>query len=65
MNSFQESAANEDLVELLKQSCFTIMLDENLRVLEPALEDDGFKVVMPRQGLTDDALKRQSRDGRS
>lgn len=33
------------------------MLDENLRVLEPALEDDGFKVIVPNQGLTDEALK--------
>jgi hypothetical protein len=51
----------EDLVELSKQGYFTIMLDENLRVLEAALEDDGFKVVVPQQGLKDEALKRQSR----
>jgi hypothetical protein len=51
----------EDLLELSKQGYFTIMLDENLRVLESALEDDGFKVIVPRQGLTDEALKRQAR----
>ena len=51
----------EDLVELSKQGYFTIMLDENLRVLESALEDDGFKVVVPHQGLKDEALKRQAR----
>jgi hypothetical protein len=48
-------------VELSKQGYFTIMLDENLLVLEPALEDDGFKVVVPHQGLTDAAIKRQAR----
>ena len=37
------------------------MLDENPRILESALEDDGFKVVMPRQGLQDETLKRQAR----
>jgi len=62
MKSFdQEFAAEEDLLELPKQGYFTIMLDENLRVLESALEDDGFKVVMPRRGLKDEALKRQAR----
>jgi hypothetical protein len=40
-----------------KQGYFTIMLDENLRGLEPGLEDDGFKVVLPPQGLKDDPLK--------
>ena len=44
-----------------KQGYFTIMLDENLRALESALEDDGFKVVAPHPGLTDEALKRQAR----
>ena len=61
MNKFQESVAEEDLVELSKQGYFTIMLDENLRVLELALEDDGFKVVVPYQGLSDESLKRQAR----
>ena len=51
----------EDLVELSKQGYFTIMLDENLRVLETALEDDGFKVILPPQGLTDQALKAKAR----
>ncbi len=53
--------APTDLVELSKQGYFTIMLHENLRVLESALEDDGFKVAMPPQGLKDEALKRQAR----
>jgi hypothetical protein len=61
MNKFQESVAEEDLVELSKQGYFTIMLDENLRVLELALEDDGFKVVVPYQGLSDESLKRHAR----
>ena|SRR5580693_2638335 len=60
-NLNQEFAAEEDLLELSKQGYFTIMLNENLRVLESALEDDGFKVVMPQQGLKDEALKRQAR----
>jgi len=46
-----------DLIEMSKQGYFTIMLDENLRSLEAALEDDGFKVVLPAQGLKDDPLK--------
>lgn len=61
MKNFQELTAAEDLVELSKQGYFTIMLDENLRILESALEDDGFKVVVPPQGLKDEALKRQAR----
>lgn len=61
MQSSQPLAHEEDLVELSKQGYFTILLDENLRVLEPALEGDGFKVVMPRAGVTDEALKRQAR----
>ncbi|MBV9745866.1 MAG: hypothetical protein JO099_19050 [Acidobacteriia bacterium] len=44
-----------------KQGYFTILLDENLRGLESALEDDGFKVVMPPPGLKDDPLKRMAR----
>jgi len=59
MESFQESAT--DLVEMSKQGYFTIMLDENLRGLEAALEDDGFKVIVPPPGLTDDALKHKAR----
>ena len=63
MKSFQESNAEpaEDLIEMSKQGYFTIMLDEILRGLEPALEDDGFKVIVPQQGLSDDELKRKAR----
>ena len=61
MANFQELTTEEDLVELSKQGYFTIMLDENLRVLEPALEDDGFKVIVPHPGLTDDALRAKAR----
>src|SRR5262249_20230595 len=59
MKSSQEflSADPNDLIELSKQGYFTIMLDENLRGLESALEDDGFKDVLPPQGLKDDPLK--------
>ena len=46
-----------DTIEMSKQGYFTILLDENLRVLEAALEDDGFKVIVPSSGLADDALK--------
>ena len=60
MKSSQQFTTEEDLVELSKQGYFTIMLDENLRVLEPALEDDGFKVVVPQPGLADADLKRQA-----
>src|SRR5579862_5312595 len=63
MKAFQEFAESEpqDLVELSKQGYFTILLDENLRGLEAGLEDDSFKVIVPQQGLTDDALKRKAR----
>lgn len=48
MESLQRFAgtAPADLVEMSKQGYFTIMLDENLRGLEPALEDDGVKVIV-------------------
>src|SRR5262249_44022874 len=52
---------HSDLIEMSKQGYFTIMLDENLRVLEPALDDDGFKVVLTPQGLEDDVIKRQAK----
>ena len=63
MKAFEEFAKSEpeDLIELSKQGYFTILLDENLRGLEAGLEDDGFKAIMPSQGLTDDALKRKAR----
>jgi hypothetical protein len=59
MKSSQEflNAEPTDLIEMSKQGYFTIMLDENLRGLEAALEDDGFKVVLPPQGVKDDPLK--------
>jgi hypothetical protein len=69
MKGFQEflNAEPADPVEMFKQGYFTMMLDENLRGLEPALEDDGFKVVLPPQGLKDDPLssKRKPAGGRS
>jgi hypothetical protein len=61
MNYFEEFAAQEDLVELSKQRYFTIVLDENLRGLESALEDDGFKVVVPHQDFDDETFKRKAR----
>ncbi|MGO9259243.1 MAG: hypothetical protein ACLQU1_23460 [Bryobacteraceae bacterium] len=63
MNAFPEFVTSEpqDRVELSKQGYFTILLDENLRGLEPGLEDDGFKVIVPSQGLKDEALKRKAR----
>jgi hypothetical protein len=63
MNVLQDFAKNEpeDRIELSKQGYFTILLDENLRSLEAALEDDGFKVILPPQGLQDEALKRMAR----
>jgi hypothetical protein len=48
----------DDTVSMSKQGYFTILLDENLRTLAPALEDDGFKVVVPPQGLPDDELRK-------
>ena len=54
-------AAAEDMIVLAKQAYFTIVLDESLGGLEAGLEDDGFKVVVPAQGLDDDILKRKAR----
>ena len=50
-------ATAPNMLSIVSQSCWT----RNLRVLESALEDDGFKVVVPNQGLKDEALKRQAR----
>jgi len=63
MNTSEEFAKPEprDLIELSKQGYFTILLDENFRGLETGLDDDGFKVIVPQQGLKDDALKRKAR----
>ncbi len=63
MKAFEEFTKSEpeDLIELSKQGYFTILLDENLRGLEAGLEDGGFKVIVPSQGLTDEALKRKAR----
>lgn len=63
MSMLRESAGADaqDSIELSKQGYFTILLDENLRGLEAGLEDDGFKVIVPPQGLTDEALKRKAR----
>jgi hypothetical protein len=63
MNSLPEFLESEpiDLTEMSKQGYFTILLDENLRGLEAALEDDGFKVIVPPRGLKDEALKRKAR----
>jgi hypothetical protein len=63
MNALPEFAVPEsqDRIDLSKQGYFTILLDESLRALEQALEDDGFKVIVPAQGLADEALKRKAR----
>jgi hypothetical protein len=55
------NAEPTDLIEMSKQGYFTLMLDENLRVLEAALDDDGFKVVVPPQGLSDSEFKRMAK----
>jgi hypothetical protein len=60
MNTFP-SADQEDLIELSKQGCFAMLLDENLRGLEMGLEDNGFKVIVLPQGLADDVFKRKAR----
>jgi hypothetical protein len=56
-----QNGTDTDLSELSKQGYFTILLDENLSVLEAALEDDGFKVVLLPQGLSDEVLKRKAK----
>lgn len=44
-----------------KQGYFTILLDECLAALERGLEDHGFKVIVPSQGLDGETLKRTAR----
>lgn len=44
------NADPSDLIEMSKQGYFTILLDENLRGLEPALEDDGSRLSYRRKG---------------
>jgi hypothetical protein len=61
MERLDSFTAEEDVVELSKQGYFTILLDENLLALEPALDDDGFKVVVPQPGSSDESIKRQAR----
>ena len=61
MSRLDPAPLEEDRVEMSKQGYITILFDENLHALEPSLEDDGFKAVVPRQGLTDEALKRRAR----
>jgi hypothetical protein len=63
MQTFEDSAKSEpqDVIELSKQGYFTLLLDENLLSFETGLEDDGFKVIVPPQGLKDEALKRKAR----
>jgi len=63
MGAWPDSAAakSEDRIDLSKQGYFTILMDENLRGLEPGLEDDDFKVIVPVQGLKDEALKKKAR----
>jgi hypothetical protein len=58
MKTFSEF---NDIEEMAKHGYVTILLDENLRGLETALEDDGFKVVMPLPGLKDEELRRKAR----
>lgn len=61
MKISESAPESQDLEEFSKQGYFTILLDENLRVLESGLEDDGFKVVTAPQGVKDEALKRKAR----
>jgi hypothetical protein len=56
-----ETITGGDTISMSKQGYFTILLDEQLRGLATALEDDGFKVVMLRQGLPDEELKKLAR----
>ena len=68
MKSFRQFVSEEedhpeDVVELAKHAYFKIMLDENLRVLESALENDGFDVYVCAQGAPDDYVKRKARGG--
>ncbi|MBV8842952.1 MAG: hypothetical protein JO307_09085 [Bryobacterales bacterium] len=53
----------QDVVELAKGAHYTIVLDEHLRALKPGLEDEGFKVVLPRQGAGDSEIKELAKGG--
>ncbi len=47
-----------DSFELAKDTHYTILLDENLEVLQEALEDAGYKVVRLPKGWPDHEIKK-------
>jgi len=51
----------QDVMELAKRSHYTIVLDENLKVLEAGLEDEGYKVIVFPPGMKDPDIKKLSR----
>jgi hypothetical protein len=53
----------QDVLELAKGAYYTILLDGNLCSLEPGLEDDGLKVVLPPAGATDEDIKQIAKGG--
>ncbi len=58
MKTFSEF---NDTEEMAKHGYITILVDENLRGLESALDDDGFRVDMHIPGLTDEQLKKRAK----
>lgn len=53
----------QDELELAKGSHYTIVLDENLHVLKPGLEDEGYKVITPQPGTSDLEIKELAKRG--
>jgi hypothetical protein len=61
--SVASSSQFQDTLELAKGAHYTIVLDEHLRSLKAGLEDEGYKVVVPPPGASDQDIKELAKGG--
>lgn len=52
-----------DVIELAKGSHYTLLVDENIAVLKAGLQDEGYKVVIPPRGASDQEIKELASGG--
>jgi hypothetical protein len=57
------SSQFQDTLELAKGAHYTIVPDEHLRSLKAGLEDEGYKVVLPPSGASDQDIKELAKGG--
>jgi hypothetical protein len=57
------SSQFQDTLELAKGAHYTIVVDEHLRSLKAGLEDEGYKVVLPPSGASDEDIKELAKGG--